>query len=56
MRSLAQIAKEQIQIASMYFHSPIIKSKEPYTYYPPSRNIKRNGGKRPKVGAMKGQV
>lgn len=56
MRTLSQIAKEQEQIARMYFHSPIIKTKETYYRPEPIRYAKRNGARKPKLGKMIGEI
>jgi hypothetical protein len=56
MRTLAQIAKEQNQIARMYFHSPIIRTKETYYRPEPIRYAKRNGARKPKRAPMVGEV
>lgn len=56
MRTLAQIAKEQEEIARMYFHKPIIKSKETYYAPEPLRYAKRNGARKPKAAPMIGEV
>lgn len=56
MRTLAQIAREQKEIARMYFHKPIIKSKETYYAIEPLRYAKRNGARKPKLGKMIGEI
>lgn len=56
VRTLAQIAKEQKQIAMLHFHSPIIKTKDTYYRPEPIRYAKRNGARKPKLGKMVGEV
>ena len=56
MRTLAQIAKEDKKIASIYFNTPIIKTGKPYTPYIITGTRKKLGHKHNKSGKMVGEV
>jgi hypothetical protein len=55
-RTLSQIAKEQKVIAKMYFHNPIIKTKEVFYSQEPIKYCKKNSKKQPRVGKMLGEI
>lgn len=55
-RTLSQIAKEQKVIAKMYFHNPIIKTKEVFYSQDPIKYCKKNSKKQPRVGKMLGSI
>lgn len=57
MRSLAEIAKEQQEIAKLWFNKPIIKTtKDVFYKQEPVRNAKRYGTRKPKQSKMIGEV
>lgn len=56
MRTLSQIAREQEEIAKMYFHKPIIKTGKPFTPYVFTGPRKKLGHVHKKVGKITGEV